>query len=317
MPDGSHTHTIAPEATQAPETQQYRSGALCLICGCARLSTTASVVSGYLAFKAWNGPPEPTQLFECAGCGFRYYERGLTEGEAKAYYDGYRSEAYIRERHHFEPFYSRTAYDKDNLFKVSDTRRNELMAALTQAGVTVPVSLVLDFGGGEGWLIRDLPASRRLVLDISENATVPGVKNIPDKSELPDQADLVTCAQVLEHVADPPAVLDEIKSMLRAGGAIYLEVPDQIWRQVGFMRPSAGFLSWLCNHPKLLMLWDTYSTVCRVLLKTLPPMGFVPMREHINFFTLEALRQLTLRAGLTIRAEGTNAGGFYLVATKS
>jgi SAM-dependent methyltransferase len=310
------SHHNPQEVIQSPNGRTCRSGEVCLICGSSRLSTTASVVSGYLAFKAWNGRPVATRLFECTDCGFRYYERGLTDEEAKAYYDGYRNHAYIRERHSFEPFYTQAAYDKDEAFKISAGRRTELMDALIQAGVTVPASLALDFGGGEGWLIRDLPADRRLVLDISENATVPGVESITNKAELPEQADLVTCAQVLEHVADPLAIIYEIKSMLRDGGAMYLEVPDQIWRQLPVMRPSMSFLSWLCCHPRLLMLWDTYSTVFRVLLKILPPMGLVPMREHINFFTLEALRQLAIRAGLTIHAEGTNAGGFYLVATK-
>lgn len=281
------------------------------------MSAGNSVISGYLAFKAWNGRPETTLLFECAGCGFRYYERGLTDGEAKAYYDGYRNDDYIRERHRFEPFYTQAAHDTDTAFKVSDVRRTELLSALGRAGIALPLSSVVDFGGGEGWLIRDLPATRRFVLDISESATVPGVERIPDKSYLAEQVDLITCAQVLEHVSDPAALLHEMMLLLRSGGAIYLEVPDQIWRETRIMRPRAGFLSWLCAHPKLLMLWDTYSTVFRVILGRLPPLGFVPMREHINFFTLEALRQLAQRAGLTICAQGINTGGFYLVATKN
>lgn len=47
-----------------------------------------------------------------------------------------------------------------------------------------------------------------------------------DDLPLPDESfDAVLCTQVLEHVADPGAVLAELNRVLRAGGSLWLTVP--------------------------------------------------------------------------------------------
>ena len=71
-----------------------------------------------------------------------------------------------------------------------------------------------------------------------------------------------------------------------------------------------------CASPPLLLALDVYSTAFRVKLGVLPPFGFVPMREHVSFFTEASLGALARRVGLTVLALGPGIGGFHLVAQK-
>ncbi|WP_347268523.1 methyltransferase domain-containing protein [Paracoccus sp. (in: a-proteobacteria)] len=81
--------------------------------------------------------------------------------------------------------------------------------------------------------------------------------------------DLVVCMQVLEHVADPLAVLQELTAHLGPQTRLYVEVPHE---------------ALIRQHP--------------------PGTDMTPHKrhwhEHINFFTEAALRQLAARAGLRV-----------------
>jgi hypothetical protein len=155
-------------------------------------------------------------------------------------------------------------------------------------------------------MIRDVEARRKAVLDPSGGAVENGIERLAAPA---GAWALVVCAQVLEHVSAPEAMLREIRKILR--GIVYLEVPDQRWR--GSVAAPRPLLEFLCRHPALLLGADLYSTFFRVKLGRLPPFGFVPMREHVNFFTPQALRSLAERCGLRVRAEGRHAGSFFLV----
>jgi SAM-dependent methyltransferase len=155
---------------------------------------------------------------------------------------------------------------------------------------------VLDYGGGDGSLISTLTASRKISYEFSGISGVPGVEVISTRAELPSGIDLISCAQVLEHISDPSALLEDMASLLRPGGMLYLEVPNQIWRAQKTLKPKKKVLSWLCRHSTALLAADIYSTFFRIKFGFLPPMGFVPMREHINFFTPSSLQALAQKS---------------------
>ena len=56
----------------------------------------------------------------------------------------------------------------------------------------------------------------------------------------------------------------------------------------------------------MLLAGDIVSTACRKKLGILPPFGFVPMREHLNYFTVDAISALITRAGLQVVWAGRN-----------
>jgi hypothetical protein len=288
----------------------------CLCCKGIALESENSIVSPYLAFKAFEESPSFCRLYHCPTCDFRFYDRGLTEAEGNAYYRGYRDEKYFVERNSYEPFYTRAAHDGLTVRLGSEQRGRMLAQILAAQNLTTKFDCVVDYGGGDGSLIAEIPSLRRISFDPSGNAGRPGVEIIEDRESLPEKVDLVTCAQVLEHVSDPGALLDDMVALLSLNGLLYLEVPDQLWQGTP-PRLSKSVAERLCRHPRLLLIADIYSTAFRVLLGVLPPFGFVPMREHINFFSEKAVRAFAKRPDLRIRREGRAADkSFYLIAQK-
>jgi SAM-dependent methyltransferase len=278
-----------------------RSAAGCLCCGSSKLQLSATVVSPYLAYKAWGGEPELTTLATCNQCGFRFYTRDFTEVEASAYYREYRTEAYYEERHHFEPFYTRRVHTETEKWLASDARRRSLSAVLTQSGAPSTFASVLDYGGGTGALMRDLPAARKAVFEVSEVTPEGSLEHLKFADQVGTGWELVLSAQVLEHVAEPAQLVEAMVAAAKPGGFLYLEVPHQTWREpFHFRLGREAWLRFLCHHPRLLLAADVYSTAFRVKTGVLPPYGFVPMREHLNFFTLEGLEALASRMKLQI-----------------
>ncbi|MEJ7825442.1 MAG: class I SAM-dependent methyltransferase [Solirubrobacteraceae bacterium] len=96
-----------------------------------------------------------------------------------------------------------------------------------------PPATVLDFGAGEGHLVRALrdagidahgvepsPAAR------ANAAREQGVELVASVGDLATrQFDAVTMLHSLEHVEDPLATLRELRELLRPGASLYIEVP--------------------------------------------------------------------------------------------
>ncbi len=97
---------------------------------------------------------------------------------------------------------------------------------------------VLEVGCGAGHLLARVPAGRRFGVDLAhvllqrargrlgaDAALAQG-----DAVELPfpsDTFERVYCSEVLEHLPDPAAALDEIRRVLKAGGVAVLSVPNE------------------------------------------------------------------------------------------
>lgn len=133
-------------------------------------------------------------------------------------------------------------------------------------------SRVLDFGGNDGRLMSEFAEHGHECFLVDYNPQViPGVRRCGSTiDELPSNLrfDAVVCSHVLEHLAEPCAVLSRLALHVNEGGLIYVEVPMEIWRKAP-----------LHNEPV----------------------------THVNFFTLESLRALLQRGGLRaldLRLEG-------------
>lgn len=94
----------------------------------------------------------------------------------------------------------------------------------------------------------------------------------------PASFDAVVSCDVLEHLADPGAALDQLVALLRPGGALYLTVPDAGSR---FAR-AMGRRWW----------------------------AIVPM--HLQYYTRGSMRLLLVRHGLEVRHMGTHPKRFTM-----
>ena len=282
----------------------------CLCCGSKRLDSDRTLTSLFLSRTAWRGRPELTSIHRCLDCDFRFYDRGLSDGEAAAYYAAYRTSDYLQNRHADEPFYTRKVHAGIEEFLHAPIRRKSLAQALGDA----TFDTVLDYGGGDGTLISELRASRKAVFDIGGSAPIEGIESVAD---LREEWDLVVCAQTLEHVTDPLSTMQELMRITRPGGAIYLEVPNEIWRSAWSSRVlKRALLHVIAKSRWLFIAMDIYSTGFRIKTGVLPPLGFMPMREHLNYFTPEALAALARRAGADVTSTGFNLTGEIVVVAR-
>ncbi len=122
---------------------------------------------------------------------------------------------------------------------------------------------VLDFGGGDGRLLRPFAAHgcECFVVDYVDQA-VEGVTRLGatlDEVQDSERFEMIVCSHVIEHVAGPRVILQRLREHLVDGGAIYVEVPMEIWRK--------------------------------------PPLHEEPV-THVNFFTVSSLRTLLQSSGL-------------------
>jgi 2-polyprenyl-3-methyl-5-hydroxy-6-metoxy-1,4-benzoquinol methylase len=93
---------------------------------------------------------------------------------------------------------------------------------------------VLDYGGGDGRMMRSFVEHRKSCFNVDYHKTcIPGVTRLGDTLDdvSPDkQFDLIICSHVMEHVVEPLRVIERLATHLRDGGWIFVEVPMEIWR---------------------------------------------------------------------------------------
>jgi SAM-dependent methyltransferase len=92
---------------------------------------------------------------------------------------------------------------------------------------------VLDYGGADGLIVLPfLEQGCECLLVDYYPYQLPGVKKIADDLDdmPPDlQANVIVCSHVLEHVADPRGLVQDLVRFLKEGGVLYAEVPSEIW----------------------------------------------------------------------------------------
>lgn len=289
----------------------------CPGCGSDRSSSWPAVISPFVASYALDSKPNPTRLCECEACGLRFFEDRLTEAEAGRLYSGYRGDAYFEARHRHEPWYSRKINDaiggSDEVIRV----RCEMVERFIKANLPADAGItdVLDFGGDRGQLIPQSLGDNRFVYEISGVTPVSGVTCIASAEDLAGRAfDLVLVSHVLEHCSEPRAILDEVRPLLRDQGVLYVELPYERaqLRWLGKKGIYRGYLDALRRVPLALRAMDLYSTAFRLRFNVVPPLGFVKMHEHINFFDERSLRAMLEACGLEPMVVATEA-----IVTKS
>jgi SAM-dependent methyltransferase len=266
----------------------------CPCCGSKRSHARPAIVAPFVAERALGRAPERCNLLECRTCGFRFFDLRLSDAEIGRLYADYRGEEYYLQRHRHEFWYSRkTNAHLGETCAIVEARCNTLRRFLENHLDTSTIDTVLDYGGDRGQVIP--VGRRRFVFDLSRVASVDGVTSITSEEELGGMTfDLVMLCHVLEHASDPQALVARLRPLGKEGACFYFEVPLERPHLFGIVRGRLGeaWLDALRRVPPLLRAVDFYSTVARIRAGVLPPLGFVKMHEHLNFFTEGSLRAL-------------------------
>lgn len=161
---------------------------------------------------------------------------------------------------------------------VNSVVREAVLAALPPGG------RVLDVGCGSGGLLASLrgQAGYRAGVELSATAAsaaaqaADDVVNLPVDAELPfapASFDVVVCADVLEHLPEPAAVLRSLVALCRPGGACVVSVPN--------------VANWQARLRLLRGDWRY------------EPVGLFDS-GHLRFFTRATLLELVTGCGLTV-----------------
>lgn len=104
--------------------------------------------------------------------------------------------------------------------------------------LTPKPKLLLDIGCGDGTLLANISAEQKVGIDL-DTTYVKRIKNAnimfvrADATRLPlksDAFDLITAPEVLEHLENPFACVQEIKRVVKKGGYFLTSVPnDYLW----------------------------------------------------------------------------------------
>ena len=117
---------------------------------------------------------------------------------------------------------------------------------------------------------------------------------VADPADLPfpdGSFDVVTCLEVLEHLASPLEAAAEIRRVLRPGGRLIATVPNVAYWRRRLDLVAIGRWNPLGDHLSIQEPWRD---------------------PHLRFFTLRALRDMVESAGFEIVSAGGHWGGLLV-----
>ena len=210
----------------------------CVCCGSAKLRATSSILMPFVAERAFGWKPieiddswglhtikkgnaySICNTLHCIDCDLIFLDIRFDEQELKNIYIGYREEEYVELREFYEPGYKKRNKDLINGFQYTEKIETFLNPLLK-----LPVS-ILDWGGDTG---KNTPYKNNNKLfdiyDISNINVIEGANAIDKATAFKKTYDLIICSNVLEHVSFPVDVLLDIKTCMREGTILYIEVP--------------------------------------------------------------------------------------------
>jgi hypothetical protein len=253
----------------------------CACCGHTQLLRSPAVLMPFIAHRVFEWTPvEITDAWGlntiakgqayplcnsvyCERCDFLFLDIRFSDDEMARLYADYRGESYTALRERYEPGY-----------RARNTGLNYGVGYLADVEAYIQPWIpenptVLDWGGDTG---RNSPFQgrcRRLdIFDISDKPVIDGAQRV-DRTFAQQQAyDLIECSQVLEHVPFPCDLLQEMRACMSEQTILYVELPRE-----SLMREAHG-----SRVVSLKRHWH----------------------EHINFFSVTALRAAFNRSGLEV-----------------
>lgn len=267
----------------------------CLVCGNSHLKTVDTIVSEFVSDRIKKLPSPKTKLCFCEKCTFAFYDYRFTDEESQLLYADYRGTEYQSLRQKYEYWYSAKVNEALNNDKTALAEQQRVIQKVIKENIQHEIKVALDYGGNEGrTFVDEIGTEEKYVFDISGVPTVPGVKNISDPAELKNHTyDFIMCNMLFEHLPDPVRTLDELKEIGTDSTFYYIEVPSEN----PFVKENKFSIS---KNIRLLLnpLYNKWKLI-RYYFKQ-RRMPFMPMKEHVNFFTIQSMKTFVENNGFKV-----------------
>ena len=270
----------------------------CLICGGNNLEYKETVVSDFVMarieplFVSGKVNNYPTKLCYCHDCTFAFYDYRFTEKEETDLYRNYRDAEYQKMRQRYEPWYTAKINDALNNDHLALSEQKRVIRETIQRHETKGIGAALDYGGNEGkTFYPELGTEEKYVYDISGVECVEGVCHVGTFEELLHyRYDFIMCNMLFEHLTKPKETLDQIGKLGDDNTLYYIEVPSENPFVSGDKFSLRKNIS-LAFNPRynVFLLAKSYLAMRR--------QPFMPMKEHINFFTTKSMRIMLEKSG--------------------
>lgn len=270
----------------------------CIICGSDKIRTIQTRISDFLVAKIFGEDEVKNSyvinLCHCEECTFSFYDRRLTDEESNRLYDGYRGREYQKIREKYDCWYTEKINDAINNDSMALREQQRVIEKIVKKNVPINIRIALDYGGNQGDTFTDILGTKeKYVYDISDIPVRGGVKKIGSYQELFGyHFDFIMCNMTLEHVSYPK---DFVKLLYDIGASdtyYYIEVPSENpfeKNKFSVMKNIGLFFNTKYNAGRLIKHW--------FYLKKQP---YMPMSEHVNFFTPTAMRTLMTENGFDV-----------------
>ena len=269
----------------------------CLICKSKNIDTIDTIVSDFVMARI---APEvkgnyKTKLCFCKDCTFAFYEYRINGEEESNLYRNYRDSEYQKTREQSEYWYTEKINDMLNNDTTALEEQKRVIKKMLSENHISGIKNALDYGGNEGkTFFEEIGTENKYVFDISGVPTVEGVNNISDFSMLKDYSfDFIMCNMLFEHLSNPVSMMQTLKEIGEEKTVYYIEVPSEN----PFIKGNK--FSVFKNLKLAFNPHYSFSKLVKYYFKTRKE-PFMPMKEHINFFTVESMRKMIELNGFTV-----------------
>lgn len=261
----------------------------CILCGSTDIETVATVVSDFVMSRIcknykWKENYK-TNLCFCKNCSFAYYDYRFNEEETYNLYKNYRNENYQKTREFYECWYTPRINQLLNNDLIMLNEQKKQITTMLFSNTSNEIKIALDYGGNEGKTFTDgIGTEKQYVYDISKVRPIEGIELITKSTDLTKyNYDFIMCNALFEHLAYPIDVLKQIAKLGNAHTFFYIEVPSE--------NPFIKGNKFSVIKNLKLIFNPNYSLRRLVRFYFKSRRGpFMPMKEHINFFTKKSLQ---------------------------
>ena len=265
----------------------------CLICKSKNINKFKAQFADFIAERVFDGENMAINLLHCEKCGFAYFDYRVSDDESTKLYSGYRNKGYQKQRQKHECWYTEEINKLIGNSNLEIKNRNNNLEDILKKYINISrIQSVLDFGGDRGQFIPDVfKAVKKYVYEISGVEPCSGIQSLTSMEECYlNDYDLVICANVLEHLANPSEKVRQIKSLLKKGNYLYVELPYDS----PFYKNKFSDCQFLFNR------YFSWINIFKHFIKAKKYSNLQLMHEHINYFTINSIEELLNKEGFKV-----------------